>query len=577
MMRYLLLLFCAWCPACLLLPGAAGAQDFTITNFVSDITVAEDSRVTVTETIDVEFHRPRHGIFRDIPYRYTNELGKTTESPLSVESVKDGTGKDWKYKVTRQGNVVDVRIGDPDKYVSGTQTYVIRYTVENMILFLDKYDEIYWNVTGDQWQATIQRASATVRLLSSKKSRLQQAACYTGVKGSTEKLCKYVAAGNIATFTADREFPPGSGFTIAYGWDKGIVSPPSELSKSIHALRLRENWLFILPLISLVTMINLWRKYGRDQKVREAVTVMYAPPQASGGPVSPAEAGALIDEKLDPRDITAAIVNLAVKGFLRIEETVRDGIIFDSKDYVLAKVKEPQGDVGPFESLLMDALFAEGTAVGASALKNKFYKNLKGLQDALYGELVEKRFFSRNPDKVRNFYRIGALVAGFAVVGLGAGFFSLLGITDSPVNLIAGVLTALPIVAFARYMPAKTRAGSSAYMDILGFREFLSRAEKDKIERMGEKDLFFKYLPYAMSLDVVDNWAKAFERIYQEPPQWYSGSGRPSAFNARSFSRSLTSATSSIATAMYSSPRGSGSGGGGSSGGGGGGGGGGSW
>jgi uncharacterized membrane protein YgcG len=576
-MRRFAILFLIWCLAGLLLPHTAVAQDFTITNFTSHITVAENSTVTVRETIAVEFHRPRHGIFRDIPYRYTNELGKTTESPVTVLAVEDGAGKNWRYRVTRQGNVVDVRIGDPHKLVSGNQTYVITYTVDNMVLFFKDHDELYWNVTGDKWQAPIQQASARVSILSPKKSKLLQTACYTGVAGSTEKLCTHDAANNIAEFTATRDFPPGSGFTIAFGWDKGIVTPPSEFSKSLRSLNLRENWLFILPFVSLGVMIKLWRTYGRDPKIREAVTVMYRPPQISGRPISPAEAGALIDEKLDPRDITAAIVGLAVKGYLRIEETERGGLIFDSKDHTLVKIKEPDADLDSFESLLMTSLFAEGSSVVVSTLKNKFYKNLKGLQDALYGDLVEKKFFGRNPDKVRNYYRVAGIFTGIAAGLFGAGFFTLIGIADSPVNVIVGFLTAIPIIAFARYMPAKTRAGASAYMDVLGFREFLSRAEKDKIERMGEKDLFFKYLPYAMSLDVVDNWSKAFVGIYQEPPQWYAGTGRMDSFDVRGFSHSLTAATSSIATAMYSSPRGSGSGGGGSSGGGGGGGGGGSW
>jgi hypothetical protein len=419
-MRRILFLLLASCLSCLLLPHTARAQDFTITNFNSDITVTEDSAVAVTETIDVAFHRPRHGIFRDIPYRYTNELGKTTESPISVKSVTDGSGKDWKYRVTRQGNVIDVRIGDPDKFVSGAQTYVITYAVANMVLFFDDHDELYWNVTGDRWQATIERASARIRLLSGKKSGLQQTACYTGVRGSTEKLCTHEASDNVAEFAADRDFPPGSGFTIAYGWDKGIVRPPSEFSTAVRGLNLRENWLFILPLISLGVMMKLWLTYGRDPKVREAVTVMYAPPQASGRTVSPSEAGTLIDEKLDPRDITAAIVNLAVKGYIKIQETVKDGLLFDSTDCVLLKIKEPAAGLGPFETLLMSKLFADGPAVAVADLKNKFYKHLSGLQDALYGELVEKRFFSRNPQKVRTAYLVGGGVAGFAVIALGS-------------------------------------------------------------------------------------------------------------------------------------------------------------
>jgi uncharacterized membrane protein len=132
-------------------------------------------------------------------------------------------------------------------------------------------------------------------------------------------------------------------------------------------------------------------------------------------------------------------------------------------------------------------------------------------------------------------------------------------------------------------MPAKTKAGASAYMDALGFQEFMRRAEKDQLERMKDNDLFSKFLPYAIALDVVDNWAKAFEGIFQQQPQWYVSQSGFRTFSPYNFSRSLNSATSSLASAMYSAPRGSGiSGGGGfsgggSSGGGFGGGGGGSW
>jgi uncharacterized membrane protein len=130
-------------------------------------------------------------------------------------------------------------------------------------------------------------------------------------------------------------------------------------------------------------------------------------------------------------------------------------------------------------------------------------------------------------------------------------------------------------------MPAKTRQGSVAYMDILGFEEFLNRAEKDRLIRMNDQDLFSKFLPYALALNVADSWAKAFEGITQSQPEWYSSRGGFRTFTPRDFTRSLNSAASSIATALYSAPRSSGisggSGGGGSSGGGFGGGGGGSW
>ena len=175
---------------------------------------------------------------------------------------------------------------------------------------------------------------------------------------------------------------------------------------------------------------------------------------------------------------------------------------------------------------------------------------------------------------MRQFY----VVTGAVVVILGGLVLSYLAESSGIKSVLACVLAGLPILAFSRAMPAKTNTGASAYMDILGFQEFLNRAEKDKIERLGEKDLFSKFLPYAIALDVAENWAKAFEGMYQETPDWYVSSGGFTAHSPRVFSRSLGSMTSTLGSAMFSSPRGSGgSSGGGSSGGGFGGGGGGSW
>jgi uncharacterized membrane protein len=140
-------------------------------------------------------------------------------------------------------------------------------------------------------------------------------------------------------------------------------------------------------------------------------------------------------------------------------------------------------------------------------------------------------------------------------------------------------------------MPIKTRVGTSTYMDILGFQEFMNRAEKDRLERMGDKALFSKFLPYAIALDVTDNWAKAFEGIYQEPPDWFVSPVGFRTFNPYLFSHSINFISSNLSSAIFSAPRGSGGGGdgggggfgggglggGGSSGGGFGGGGGGSW
>jgi uncharacterized membrane protein len=564
----------------MLLPTTAFSQDFTINHFHSDITINEDSSFIVKETIDVEFHRFKHGIYREIPFKYVEERGNAIKTPLLVLSVTDGAGKDWKYKTKKKGNVVNIRIGDPKKYVEGRQTYVITYKVENAILFFDDHDELYWNVTGNYWWAPIKEASANVTLVAKKKSENLWAACYTGTLGSKGSQCGFETSGNSGEFFTKKNLNSREGFTIAFGWDKGLVSPPSSWKKFLWAINIRENWIFLFPIFSLIFMINLWSKRGRDPRVKEAVTVMYEPPKYEGKPLTPAEVGTIIDEKIDPRDITATIVGLAVKGYIKIEETKKEGLILDTTDYYLSKVKEPDENLSPFEKEIITTIFSGGLPGRmVSDMKNKFYTNLDLLKNTLYGELVSMKYFLTSPEKVRKLYAKAGLIV--AVVG----FFLALVFIPSSVGkgIIAGILFALPVLAFSKIMPAKTRAGASAYMDILGFQEFMNRAEKDKLERMGDKDLFSKFLPYAIALDVVDSWAKAFEGIYQESPQWYVSPGGFGTFSPQSFSRSISSATSSIASAMFAAPRGSGIssgggfGGGGFSGGGFGGGGGGSW
>ncbi len=557
----------------------AFAQYFTINKFHSDIMIGEDSSVIVKETLDVEFHQQRHGIYREIPFKYRDDFGKVITTPIRILSVKNGSGKAWKYKVERTGPMIYVRIGDAKRYVDGNQTYVIAYKVENVILFFKDHDELYWNVTGNYWKAPIKEASATVSLTTKNKSKNLMAAGYEGGYGSKEE-CGFETYDNSGKFFTKRGLKMGEGLTVVFGWDKGLVSPPSSWKKFLWAMNFRENWVFLLPIFSFLYMGNRWYRKGRDPRVRESVAVMYEPPKFENQPLTPAEVGTLVDERLDPRDITSTIVGLAVRGYLKIEETKKEGILFDKTDYHLRKVKGPDANVSPFERELMEKLLGGTAGVRISDLKNKFYAHLPGLKKALYGELTKKKYFLSSPEKVRNSYA----VAGILVLVFSALAFGFLIPNPGWKGILAGILTGASVLAFAKSMPSKTRAGASAYMGVLGFQEFMNRAEKDRLERMGDKDLFSKFLPYAIALDVADNWAKAFEGIYQEPPDWYVSPGGFRTFTPYAFTHSLNSVTSDLSSAMFSAPRGSsggggggGFGGGGSSGGGFGGGGGGSW
>lgn len=564
---------------CLSAPGIVFAQDFTINDFDVFISVNKDSSITVKETITVEFHRPRHGIYRDIPYLYIDSTGRTLKTPTAILSVTDGSGTNVPYRVIRQGNVIRVRIGDAKRYVSDTQKYEIFYKVENAILFFDDHDELYWNVTGNEWNAAIKRARCMVSLIGA-MTKEHWATCYTGRKGSGESACRNIPGENFIEFITKAPLQAGEGLTVAYGWDKGIVSPPSSLKNFIWFMNLKQNWVFIIPIFSFVFMLFIWLRAGRDPRVRETVIVMFGPPEYDKARLTPAEVGALVDETLDPRDITATIIGLSVKGYIRIEETKEEGLIFDKKDYYLKKVKEADAALSAFEKKLMTDIFDSMPGKKVKELKNSFYKNIPSLKKSLYAELIKKKYFTTSPETVRLMYIGIGFAAGLATALL---LWLLFGETIEGFRaVISGLLVGLIILSFSKYMPAKTRLGSSTYMHILGFQEFMKRAEKDQLERMKDQNLFSTFFPYALALGVADNWAEAFEGIYQEPPDWYVSPGGLRTFNPVNFNHSVHSAMSDLSTAIYSAPRGSGTGssgsfGGGSSGGGFGGGGGGSW
>ena len=550
------------------------AQYFTIDRYHADIEVNEDGSFVVEERIEVTFSRARHGIYREIPYKYVNELGDKIKTPTTVLSVKKPSGQDWTYRVRTEGDVVNIRIGHPDVYVDGRQVYVITYRVQNGLMYFEDHDELYWNVTGTYWKAPIQSASATITLPSGAQSQRHDVACYTGSAGSSESHCEAQGGPDRASFSTRRNLRTGEGFTVAFGWDKGIVAQPTAWQQFLWKTNLRQNWVFAIPLLVLLFMLVHWWRKGRDPKVRESVAVMYKPPEQDGQSLSPAEVGTLVDESMDSRDVTSSIVGLAVKGYVDIEEVQKEGLssLLDSTDYVLHQKREPDSELTPFEYKLMGEIFAGGVKETAiSDMKNKFYRKLPGLRKVLFKQLVDKKFFPVAPDKIKGRYGL----IGFAIIFIG-GFVTLFA-TDAPIQTVISTIgSGVIVLLFSNAMPAKTRTGALRRMEVLGFQEFMNRADKDRLERLG-KDVFYKYLPYAMALDVVDHWSAAFKDIFKEPPDWYRSRHGFRTFSTHTFASSLTAASSHLGKAMFSAPRGSGSSGGGSVGGGGGGGGGGSW
>ena len=549
--------------AALLLPSAAAARSIVLEHFDAEITVEPGGDVRVVETLDLRFEGRWNGIVRSIPVEYRGAGGLNYTLLLDVVAVTDPAGRRLKRELSRRRHYREIKIWIPGA-VDAERTVVLHYRVRNALRFFDTHDELYWNVTGDEWEFPIVSASATV-LLPEEATGIR-ASAFTGVYGSRQQDASVRVAGSAVRITTDRNLGFRQGLSVVVGWDKGVVEEPGFFRRA--GLFLRSNWPFGLPVAVLAVMGGLWFRRGRDP-ARRPVAVRYEPP----GSLSPAEAGTLVDHSPDMQDLTATIIDLAVRGYLDIEEEPGpEGVFgyFAKPDYTFRR-RAPDGeDLRPHDRAILAGLFRDGTTVRLSDLEHVFYKDLPGIRDRIYEALLGQRCYDHRPDRTkRGAFIAGAVLAGggFALSGALSGWS---GIAPLTFQLATGASGAV-VAAFGWLLPARTVRGTRVLEEVLGFQQFLDRVEGDRLERVPPTpETFERYLPWAMALGVEQNWAKAFEGIVKEPPKWYRGRGG-GPFRARGFADDLGSLSARAGTVLASAPRrsgGSGFGGGGFSGGG---------
>lgn len=554
---FLALLAAAW---------PALARQLTIHSFDVQIDVHADSTIDVTEILEIKFEGTWNGIYRTIPVEYRTNEGFNYTLFLEPEGVTDDNGNALKYEVNHQGSYKRFKIYVPNA-VNATRTVIIRYRVLDAIRFFADHDELYWNITGNEWDEPIENATARIELPTGVTGL--HATAFSGTFGSRGQEAEVKVEGNVVQVRMQRPLFYHEGLTAVAGWDTGFTHPPSSLSKVV--LFMRSNWPFFIPIGVFFLMGWLWYTKGRDPR-RNPITVQYEPPEG----MTPGEAGTLVDNEASMRDMTATIVDLAVRGFLMIEQKSKDELlgILHHKDYVFHRKKAATEwiNLKPHEQLLLGALFdgGVGDAVSLSELQNHFYVHLPAIRNRIFDGLMSDGFYLHRPDKLKQGFIGAGVVIGFFSVW-GAGVLSSSTGVSSLTTILAGVLTGGVIAGFGYFMSARTVAGERALEKVLGFEDFLGRVEKDQIERVEKTpEMFEKFLPYAMALRVEKKWVSAFQGIYTHPPQWYAGP-YGMGFQPYLFVNDLDSMSSQAGMAMASSPRsagGSGFGGGGFSGGG---------
>ncbi|MGL5830557.1 MAG: DUF2207 domain-containing protein [Candidatus Altimarinota bacterium] len=570
----------------LLLPGATSAQYYLweIGSFDVQFDVQKDSSIIVTEKIQANFNssNPKHGIIRYIPVKYKNGLGQNLNLRFSLIDITDQNQNQLTYERTFNGDFIDLKIGDADITLTTPQTYLIKYKLERGINSFEDHDELYWNVTGNGWDTSIEKATATVNLPEKIAQNKLKATCFTGVDYSTEKECQVdITTDGTIKVQTDKKLESYAGLTIVVGFPKGTVNFPDQATLILWFLL--DNWGYLIPLLTLIAMTLYWYYRGRDpQAKRSTIMPHYEPPRG----ILPAEAGTLIDNHVNIHDITSTIIDLAVHGYLIIHETKNKGLLWENITYQFEKTtpKKSAKTLNSYEQKVYDAIFTDSsTKVDLTELKNKFYTHIKGIEDDIYSKLVKDGYYSRNPRTIRDtFTGIGCGV-GFFLIFLAGALIDVFGVS----LMIGLMLSCFIIFLFSFIMPQRTKEGMNLYYEVLGLEEFIKTAEKDRMKFYENENIFEKLLPYAISFQLTDKWANACKDIFKTKPNWYTSTD-PSlnSLNTFTFINSFNHFSNTLSTNMTSAPRSSGSsasggssgfGGGGFSGGGFGGGGGSSW
>ncbi len=550
---------------CLLLAAPAFAREWRITRFASHMTVAQDGTMKVSEHLVLYFEGTYHGIYRDIPIEYPGPHGSNYTLFLNVTGVTDGQGQKLKYDSSVQNGYRHLKIYIPNA-VDTTTEVEINYTVKNAIRWFDDHDELYWNVTGNDWPVPIDSAIAIIDFPEGTINNLR-AQAFTGIYGSEAQDATVSMNRDVVTVQANGSLSMREGLTVDVYITKGVLTEPSKLTFAIWFLR--SNTIVLLPLWALIVMFFFWWTKGRDPKPDISVAPMYEPPKG----MTPAEVGTMIDDTVHPRDITSTLVDLAVKGYIKIEETESKVMLFSHRDYIFHSLKDPgtwsSSDLESHERVMLNQLFAGGaTQIRLSELRNQFYVAIPTIKEDILAELRSKGMYTVDPDSAHAYVLAGVFFTALPFV-----IVQLLGwgnVLDSIGLLIASGFIALIIVfLFARIMTAKSLKGVRTKVEILGLQEFITRVDADRLRRM-PPDTFEKILPYAMALGIENHWAKAFQGIVQNPPTWYVGPVPYVGFNPIFFAGSMHAMAMDAHQAFVAAPRASSTGSGWGGGGGGG-------
>jgi uncharacterized membrane protein YgcG len=556
--------------------SAQGVNDFVISNFEAEYSITNEDLqglMQVTETIEVNFSGNNRGIIRAIPNTYNSK-----DLSLKVIDVSKND-KHEPYITYEENDNTVIRIGDANTFITGVQTYKINYSVKNVINFYENYDELYWDVNGTGWIQNFEKVSAIVRS-EAILSGVYEPTCFTGFTGTTSQNCTAKREGNKARYETTAPLSSNETLTIIQAFEKGYFEPESWTER---------NWglivaspLFLLQILVVYTSYKKWRKYGKDYD-SSVIAPYFGRPKG----LSVMQAGYVLENKLLPKHLSAAIIDLSIRRYLSIkEETVNKKV-----KHTLVLETIPDNYLQPDEKKLIESMFKQlkiGEEYNIEDNKNKLYKTLISLSESINEKMITKGYYETSPRDRHK--RILVQLAGMSILAIiGIAFYDFTNMVSVYTTIVMVVFTLI----FLSLMTKRSVKGKIIHDHMLGLKLYLDKSENERMKMqdavaaplssnvdqpLRDREFFEKLLPFAIAMNVEKTWSKSFEDLYTEPPEWYQG--KWSTFSTATLMSGVNNTVKSSGQS-FQPPSSSGSsgysGGGGFSGGGGGGGGGGGW
>jgi len=506
---------------------AAVVDDLTVQAFVY-----LDGTVSVHEKITYNFEGSKTDkVFLYLPYKYLDADKIEYDLKLSSMSLRSEPELKLDFQLVAKGNSYQVVVTNQNKFFSGKVVFQLDYIINGLIKFGLNEDRLYWNVTGNNWPVLVKQTTVRVILPTQITADPDKLRCFYGAEGKELKCRASINDSRqsqlVFIFENPFEIYSGESTRVFFRLPKGIIIEPRLIDVIKRVVG--QNWLIFLPIPVLIIVLILWRQRGRDPRSGGSIEPEINPPPD----LSPAELGALVDERVNDHDVFAEILFLATRGYFKITRIFNE----TSDDFVLTRLIDLRYTESDFQQAIITALFSESNQVSLSQIGKIFSDQHKTIEKKIYQSSVTKGYFPKSPAQVRAFY----ISLGLIIASIGS-YYSLTKFDASLWGIVSSITSGLIIIAISAAMPRRTKKGVATTEKALGFKFFLMGGTEANGATLAKNQFQFEaYLPYSWVLGVEKDWAYQYKNVSLAPMSWYDDQSINNNFNALMLIDSLTS------------------------------------